>query len=139
MESWDVAAFLSRQLGVLWSWSSGVSVPHHMNRAAILLEVTVATVLCVTAWARIPPASPANVLLACLFLLYYSASIVSGLLTARGMRLDMIGALLSRRALVPGLVTVYAFAKSRFGAPPPRGPAQGPARCRDATFLLQPV
>lgn len=117
-ESWDVAAFLGRQFGFRWRWTSGMFVPHIMNRATCLLELTMLIVVIVTTWGRIQPASPANVLLACTFLLYYGSVIASGLATSQGFHSHHIGRLLTARILVPFLATVYSFAISRFGALP---------------------
>lgn len=116
-ESWDVAAFLGRQFGARWRWTSGLAVPHVMNRAAVLLEATTLVVVAVTAWARIAPAAPANVLLAATFVLYYGAVVASGTVTSRGLEARRVGGLLAGRILVPFFVTVYSFAISRFGAP----------------------
>ena len=115
-ESWDVAAFLGRQFGLRWRWSSGIAVPHVMNKMTLLLEVTLLLVMIITAFSRIPPASAANVLLACTFALYYGAVVVSGVCTANGPKAFMTGRLLTNRVLVPFFVTIYSFAISRFGA-----------------------
>lgn len=111
-----MAAFLGRQFGFRWRWTSGMFVPHIMNRATCLLELTMLIVVVVTVWGRIQPASPANVLLACTFLLYYASVVASGLATSQGFHTHRIGRLLTARILVPFLTTVYSFAISRFGA-----------------------
>lgn len=115
-ESWDIASFLGRQFGAKWVWTSGLAVPHVMNKLALALEATLLIVMCVTAWARVPPASPANVLLSITFAFYYGAVVLAGAATARGLRPRLLGTLLTRRVLAPFFATVYAFVISRFGA-----------------------
>jgi hypothetical protein len=124
-----VAAFLGRQFGYRWRWTSGMFVPHIMNRATCLLELTMLIVVIVTTWGRIQPASPANVLLACTFLLYYGSVIASGLATSQGFHTHHIGRLLTTRILVPFLITVYSFAISRFGALPCANVLSAAVRC----------
>jgi hypothetical protein len=117
-EAWDVAAFLGRQFGAHWRWTSGVNVPHLMNKASLLLEATLLVVMFTTAWGRIAPASPANVLLSCTFALHYGCTVASGVATPAGLKLRMVGRLLTNRILVPFFVTIYSFAISRFGVLP---------------------
>ena len=87
-------------------------------QATLLLEVTVLVVMVISTFARIPPASAANVLLAATFTLHYLCNVVSGAATPSGFKPRMIGRLLTNRVLVPFFVTVYSFAISRFGALP---------------------
>ena len=123
LESLDVASIFNRESGncsgcCSFKFFQPLSAPHMAAVAAVWLEATIVVVCLLVIFGEIVPSSTDKIELGVFFLANYFVIALSVLVTPYGIKLSMLGSMLSNRVMVPINWLLYLRNASRFGVTP---------------------